>query len=43
MHCIKLMGDKPYAREFQTQINKIHARIAMLNKFTELGRSHTKL
>lgn len=43
MHCIKLLGDKLSARNFQNQVNKIHARIAVLNKLTELGRPHTQV
>ncbi len=38
MHCIKLLGDKLTARSFPSQVNEIHARMAVLNKFTELGR-----
>ena len=36
MHCIKLLGDKLSTRNFDSQINEINARIAVLNKFTEL-------
>ncbi|EPX1125608.1 IS5 family transposase, partial [Acinetobacter baumannii] len=43
MHCIKLLGDKLSARNFQSQVNEIHARVAVLNKFTELGRPHTQV
>ena len=43
MHCIKLLGDKLTARNFQSQVNEIHARVAVLNKFTELGRPHTRV
>lgn len=43
MHCIKLLGDKLGARNFQSQVNEIHARVAVLNKFTELGRPHTQV
>lgn len=35
MYCIKLLGDKLSARSFQSQVNEIHARVAMLNRFTE--------
>jgi hypothetical protein len=35
---IAILGDKLNARNFQSQVNEIHARIAVLNKFTELGR-----
>ena len=34
MHCIKLLGDKLTARCFPSQVNEIHARVAVLNKFT---------
>lgn len=40
MHCIKLLGDKLNARNFDSQVNEIHARVAVLNKFIELGRTH---
>jgi len=44
MHCIKLLGDKLSARNFQSQVNEIHARMAVLNKFTDLGRpQHTRV
>ena len=43
MHCIKLLGDKLSARNFQSQFNEIHARVAVLNRFTELGRPHTQV
>ena len=43
MHCIKLLGDKLSARNFQSQVNEIHARMAVLNKFTDLGRPHTRV
>ena len=43
MHCIKLLGDKLRARNFDSQVNEMHARVAILNKFTELGRPHTQV
>ena len=43
MHCIKLLGDKLSARNFQSQVNEIHTRVAILNKFTELGRPQTRV
>jgi len=42
MHCIKLLGDKLRARRFDSQVNEIHARVAVLNRFTELGRPLTQ-
>ena len=41
IHCVKLLGDKLTARHFQSQVNEIHAHVAVLNKFTDLGRPHT--
>ena len=43
MHCIKLLGDKLSARNFQSQVNEIHAPCAavLLKYSTELGRPHT--
>ena len=43
MYCIKLLGDKLSARNFQSQVNEIHARVAVLNRFTELGRPHPQV
>ncbi|MDQ9820881.1 IS5 family transposase [Acinetobacter bereziniae] len=43
MYCIKLLGDKLTSRSFPSQVNEIHARVAVLNKFTELGRPHTQV
>jgi len=43
IHCIKLLGDKLTARYFQRQANKIHARVGVLNKYTDLGRPHTRV
>ena len=42
-HCIKLLGDKLSARSFDSQVNEIHARVEVLNRFTELGRSLTQV
>ena len=43
MLCIKLLGDKLSARNFDSQVNEIHARVAVLNRFTELGRPLTRV
>ena len=43
MRCIKLLGDKLSARSFDSQVNEIHARVAVLNRFTELGRPLTQV
>ena len=42
MRCIKLLGNKLSSRSFQSQVNEIHARVAVLNRFAELGRPHTR-
>ncbi|OCA07857.1 transposase, partial [Acinetobacter pittii] len=38
-----LLGDKLSARSFDSQVNEIHARVAVLNRFTELGRPLTQV
>jgi len=43
MHCIKLLRDKLSARSFDSQVNEVHARVAVLNRFTELGRPLTQV
>ncbi len=43
MHCIKLLGDKLSARSLDSQVNEIHARVAVLNRITELGRPLTQV
>ena len=43
MHCIKLLGDKLTAGNLQSQVNEVHARVAVLNKFNELGRPYTRV
>ena len=43
MHCIKLLGDKLTARRFDSQVNEIHARVTVLNRFIELGQPLTQV
>ncbi len=43
MHCIKLLGDKLCSRKFDSAFKEIHARVALLNKFTELGRPNNQV
>lgn len=38
MHYIKLLVDKLSARSLYSQVNAIHARVAVLKKCTELGQ-----
>ena len=37
MHCIKLLGQRLMARDFDRQIAELHVRVAVLNRFTALG------
>lgn len=37
MHCIKLLGQRLTARDFERQITEVHVRVAILNRFTTLG------
>jgi len=43
LRCIKLLGDKLSTRSFDCQVNEIHAPVAVLNRFTELGRPLTQV
>jgi len=36
MHCIKLLGQRLTARDFDRQITEVHVRVAILNRFTAL-------
>ncbi|AHD00010.1 transposase ISSpo9 [Leisingera methylohalidivorans DSM 14336] len=37
MHCIKLLGQSPMARDFDRQVAEIQVRIAVLNRYSALG------
>lgn len=41
MNCIKRLGERVMSRTFERQVNELHIRAAILNKFTELGRPQT--
>ncbi|MFZ7337039.1 IS5 family transposase [Comamonas jiangduensis] len=41
MNCIKRLGERVMARSFESQVNELHIRAAILNRFTELGRPQT--
>jgi hypothetical protein len=43
MRCVKLLGEKLMSRDFDRQVNELHARIAVLNHFTMLGRPCTQV
>lgn len=37
MHCVKLLGQRLMARDFDRQVAEFHVRVAVLNGFTVLG------
>lgn len=37
MHCVKLLGQRLSARDFDRQVAEFQARIAVLDGFTALG------
>jgi hypothetical protein len=41
MHCVKLLGQRLSARDFDRQVAEIQIRAAILNGFTALGIPHT--
>ena len=41
MHCFKRMGEREMVKTFALQVTKLHVRVALLNRFTQLGRPTT--
>ena len=41
MNCIKRLGERVMSRTFERQVNELHIRAAILNRFTELGCPQT--
>jgi hypothetical protein len=41
MHCVKLLGQRLSARDFDRQVAEIQIRAAILNGFTALGIPRT--
>lgn len=41
MHCFKRLGQRVMARTFERQVVELHVRVALLNRFTQLGRPST--
>jgi hypothetical protein len=37
MYCVKLLGQRLMARDFDRQVAELHVRVAVLNRFTALG------
>ncbi len=42
MHCVKLLGQRLMARDFDRQVAEVQVRIAILNGYTALGIPVTK-
>ncbi len=42
MHCVKRLGQSLMARDFDRQVAEIQIRIAVLNRYTALGRPATE-
>ena len=43
MHCVKLLGQRLMARDFDRQVAEFQVRVAVLNGFTALGIPLTKV
>jgi hypothetical protein len=43
MHCIKLLGQRLMAQDFDRQVAEFQVRVAVLNGFTALGIPVTKV
>ena len=41
MHCFKRLGEQVMARTFERQVVELQVRVALLNRFTQLGRPTT--
>ncbi|GKS97519.1 hypothetical protein AVAK2825_23310 [Acidovorax sp. SUPP2825] len=41
MHCFKRLGERVIARTFDRQVVELHVRVALLNRFSQIGRPHT--
>lgn len=41
MYCFKRLGERVMARTFERQVVELHVRVAVLNRFTQLGRPKT--
>jgi hypothetical protein len=42
MHCVKLLGQRLMARDFNRRVAEVQVRIAILNGYTALGIPVTK-
>ena len=41
MRCSKLLGERVMARDFERQTVELQVRVAILNRYTQLGTPHT--
>ena len=41
MNCFKRLGERVMARTFERQVTELHIRVAVLNRFSQLGRPVT--
>jgi hypothetical protein len=41
MHGFKRLGERVMVRTFERQVVQVHVRVALLNRFTQLGRPTT--
>lgn len=41
MHCFKRLGERVMARTFERQVVELHVRVALLKRFSQLGRPTT--
>lgn len=41
MRCLKLLGERIMARDFDRQAAEVQIRIALMNRFTSLGTPET--
>ncbi len=41
MHCFKRLGERVMARTFESQVTELQVRVALLNRFTQLGTPDT--
>ena len=41
MHCFKRLGERVSARTFDRQVVELHVRVALLNRFSQIGQPQT--
>ena len=43
MHCFKRLGERVTAGTFERKVAELHIRVALLNRFSQIGRPQTVL